>query len=148
MKNLILLLSLLLIGNFGNAQQNLSGLTESYISLKNDLIESNAAAAQNNAKEFYSKLLKSNDFSKKSTLMKLSKQIFSSVELTVQRKAFNDISIELWKLLKADNKIVIKLYYAYCPMKKMYWISETKEIKNPYYGSSMLNCGSIKDSIN
>jgi len=25
------------------------------------------------------------------------------------------------------------------------WISETKEIKNPYYGKKMLSCGSMKE---
>jgi hypothetical protein len=27
--------------------------------------------------------------------------------------------------------------------KSGYWISETKDIKNPYYGSEMLTCGGI-----
>jgi hypothetical protein len=38
-----------------------------------------------------------------------------------------------------------KLYQDYCPMynqgKNGYWISETKNVKNPYYGSEMLSCG-------
>ena len=41
-----------------------------------------------------------------------------------------------------------KLYQDFCPMyndgKGAIWISETKEIKNPYYGSKMLTCGSVK----
>jgi hypothetical protein len=41
-----------------------------------------------------------------------------------------------------------KLYQDYCPMaddgKGAIWISEIKEIKNPYQGSKMLTCGSIK----
>ncbi len=41
-----------------------------------------------------------------------------------------------------------KLYQDFCPMyddnKGATWISETKEIKNPYYGSKMLTCGSVK----
>lgn len=41
-----------------------------------------------------------------------------------------------------------KLYQDFCPMyndgKGALWISEVKEIKNPYYGSKMLTCGSIK----
>lgn len=35
------------------------------------------------------------------------------------------------------------VYYQYCPMKKAYWLSMEKEIKNPYYGSSMLTCGKV-----
>jgi len=41
-----------------------------------------------------------------------------------------------------------KLYQDFCPMaddnKGAIWISETKEIKNPYFGSQMATCGSIK----
>ena len=41
-----------------------------------------------------------------------------------------------------------KLYQDYCPMyndgKGAVWISEAKTIKNPYYGSKMLTCGSVK----
>jgi hypothetical protein len=41
-----------------------------------------------------------------------------------------------------------KLYQDFCPMyndgKGGLWISEIKEIKNPYYGSKMLTCGSVK----
>ena len=41
-----------------------------------------------------------------------------------------------------------KLYQDFCPMyddgKGAGWISEIKEIKNPYYGSKMMTCGSVK----
>lgn len=40
------------------------------------------------------------------------------------------------------------LYQQHCPMynegKGAIWISEIKEIKNPYYGEEMLTCGSVK----
>lgn len=41
-----------------------------------------------------------------------------------------------------------KLYQDFCPMadngKGAIWISETKDIKNPYFGSEMLTCGSVR----
>ena len=41
-----------------------------------------------------------------------------------------------------------KLYLDFCPMaddnKGAVWISETKEITNPYFGKDMATCGSIK----
>jgi len=40
------------------------------------------------------------------------------------------------------------LYEDYCPMKKMSWLSESKEIKNPFYGSKMLSCGKVQKQIN
>lgn len=44
------------------------------------------------------------------------------------------------------------LYKDFCPMannnKGGYWLSEVKEIKNPYFGSKMMKCGSVKEQIN
>lgn len=44
------------------------------------------------------------------------------------------------------------LYNTHCPMAKnnegAMWLSEAKEIKNPYFGSKMLTCGSVKEVIN
>ncbi|MAQ74933.1 MAG: hypothetical protein CL613_01215 [Aquimarina sp.] len=31
-------------------------------------------------------------------------------------------------------------------MKKAYWLSKEKDIKNPYYGSSMLTCGKVAET--
>jgi hypothetical protein len=44
-----------------------------------------------------------------------------------------------------------KMYQAFCPMandgKGAIWLSEFKEIKNPYFGSKMLTCGSVQKEI-
>lgn len=64
-----------------------------------------------------------------------------------QREHFVSLSIDvadLITLLGTDKK----LYQDYCPMAKASWLSETKDIKNPYYGSKMLTCGTVKKEIN
>lgn len=64
-----------------------------------------------------------------------------------QREHFETLSTDisdLVALLGTDKT----LYIDYCPMKKMSWLSETKEIKNPFYGSKMPTCGSVKKQIN
>ena len=44
-----------------------------------------------------------------------------------------------------------KLYYDHCPMynnnKGAYWLSETKEIANPYLGKAMPTCGTVKEEL-
>jgi len=44
------------------------------------------------------------------------------------------------------------LYQDFCPMannnKGAYWLSEIKDIKNPYFGAKMMKCGSVKKQIN
>ncbi len=51
---------------------------------------------------------------------------------------------DLLKLFPAKQK----LYQDFCPMydggKGAYWVSEVKEIKNPYLGAKMPTCGSVK----
>lgn len=65
---------------------------------------------------------------------------------------------EHFALLSKDlNDLIVvfgtkrKLYQAFCPMyddkKGTIWLSENKEIKNPYYGSKMLSCGSIQKDL-
>ena len=64
-----------------------------------------------------------------------------------QREHFETLSIDisdLITLLGTDKT----LYQDYCPMKKVSWLSETKDVKNPYYGSKMLTCGVVKKQIN
>lgn len=65
-----------------------------------------------------------------------------------QRAALAELSVHVWEIVKSDKTITMKLYYNYCPMKDMYWISEFETIKNPYYGNKMLNCGSVKETKN
>jgi hypothetical protein len=69
-----------------------------------------------------------------------------------QREHFEMLSQEIYELAKADGKSGQKLYYDHCPMynnkKGGNWISETKEIKNPYLGKEMVSCGSIKEELN
>ena len=43
------------------------------------------------------------------------------------------------------------LYHDHCPMynenKGAMWLSEMKEVKNPYYGSKMITCGTVEEVI-
>lgn len=71
-------------------------------------------------------------------------------EIGHQREHFAQLSknvSDLLMLFKTDKK----LYQDYCPMydegKSGYWISETKDIKNPYYGAEMLTCGGIHKEL-
>lgn len=71
----------------------------------------------------------------------------SKSPLEHQREHFESLSSDindLVGLLGTDKT----LYQDYCPMAKASWLSETKDIKNPYYGSKMLTCGTIKKQIN
>jgi hypothetical protein len=66
-------------------------------------------------------------------------------DLKAARAAFKPLSASLVKYL-ADNKAGKGVYHeAYCPMAKASWLQTETEVKNPYYGKSMLDCGTLKN---
>jgi hypothetical protein len=68
-----------------------------------------------------------------------------------QREHFEMLSKDLEDLIKAFGNGGQTLYKDFCPMandgKGAIWISEVKEIKNPYLGGKMPTCGSVKETI-
>ena len=64
-----------------------------------------------------------------------------------QREHFVLMSKDIDDLIKTFGTEQ-KLYQDFCPMadegKGAIWISEVKDIKNPYFGSEMLTCGSVR----
>ncbi len=68
-------------------------------------------------------------------------------KIETQRKAFYNLS-EIMIGLAKENKLSDKtIFVQYCPMAKGSWLSSEKQIVNPYYGKSMLDCGSVKSEI-
>ena len=67
-----------------------------------------------------------------------------------QREHFEMLSKDVYELVKSMGAGQ-KLYYDHCPMynggKEANWISETKEINNPYLGKSMPTCGTVTEEI-
>lgn len=61
------------------------------------------------------------------------------------RVAFGDLSEALVGYAeKTKATLPADLHIAYCPMEDKHWMQKGKDIKNPYYGAQMLDCGSIK----
>lgn len=71
-------------------------------------------------------------------------------DISHQREHFDILSKDVNDLI-AITGTERKLYQAYCPMynnnKGAIWLSESEEIRNPYYGQSMLNCGEVQEEI-
>jgi Cu(I)/Ag(I) efflux system membrane fusion protein len=62
------------------------------------------------------------------------------------RDAFGPLSDALIARVKADgNKdLVSDLKVGYCPMNSKSWIQREESPRNPYYGTAMANCGTVK----
>lgn len=74
----------------------------------------------------------------------------NSGNIAHQREHFEILSKDVYDLVKTFGGGQ-KLYYAHCPMafdnKGASWVSETEEIKNPYFGDEMLECGEVKEEL-
>ncbi len=81
-------------------------------------------------------------------------------DIEQKRKAFDMLSSEMYdlvRIVKYDRAII---YHIKCPMAfhdsvEAYWLSSSNKIINPYlgkkhpnYGSKMLGCGEVVDSLN
>ena len=147
MKKIMLGLVSMLFG-FAAAAQNTSELLKDYITVKNALVSSDSEVAGTAASHFYEGVKKEADFALKADLLKARGKLSKAGSIEKQRSAFNDVSTVMWKLGSGADATDQVVYYQYCPMKKAYWLSEEKEIENPYYGASMLNCGNVVERKN
>lgn len=127
--------------------QNVNKVITSYISLKNELVKSDAEAGKKAAAALEDELIEVKGCAEAANM---ARAIASSGDIDEQRKAFLTLSKDIIPLAKGV-KTGKTAYVAYCPMandgKGGYWLSEIKEIKNPYYGDAMLECGTVKEVI-
>ena len=76
--------------------------------------------------------------------------INESKDIAHQRDHFTSLSKSLYELMKVA-KPSYTVYLDHCPMfndgKGADWISKESAIKNPYYGSQMLTCGKVKETL-
>ncbi|TSJ44218.1 DUF3347 domain-containing protein [Mucilaginibacter corticis] len=145
-----------------NAQANLStsinNVTTAYLDVKNALVKDDAATAESKAKTLCDQIsaVQTKDMSAKqqtvwkSCVDKLgfdSRHISETATIDHQREHFASLSKNMYTVLKAFPVNSNDLYMEYCPMKKAGWLSDKAAIENPYYGKSMLTCGSVKETL-
>nr|WP_294791061.1 DUF3347 domain-containing protein [uncultured Mucilaginibacter sp.] len=137
----------------------LTALLTSYYDIKDALIKSNSAVAAVHAGEFSKAItavdMKSIPAADMTAFMAVqdklafdARHISESKDIAHQREHFANFSVNFFKLAKAVKLTDKPVYYAYCPMKKSYWLSADAAIKNPYYGSQMLTCGNVAETLN
>jgi hypothetical protein len=86
-----------------------------------------------------------------SSIAKSAAQITAAPNIEVQRTAYSKLSNDMIALVKKSGLSNGELYVEFCPMalndKGAKWISSSKEIRNPYFGEKMLECGEVKETI-
>lgn len=135
-------------------------LIDHYLAVKNALVQDDSEKASAAAKELSQS---ASDFDLSTVegagqtelsnilegIKEKSEQIATG-DIEHQREHFEGMANDFLKLLEITG-IDRTLYKQYCPMyndnEGGYWLSESEEIKNPLFGSKMLTCGSVKETI-
>ena len=134
-------------------------IISNYLTLKNALTKDDSDGAAIAGNEIVTEMTKIDMKSLNAEQMKSYMEVADDAKEHAEHIADNAGKIEHQRehfsmLSKDMNDLLItfgtkqKLYQDYCPMydqgKSGYWISETKEINNPYFGSKMKKCGVVK----
>lgn len=78
-------------------------------------------------------------------LVSTAKALETAKDLEAARTAFGELSTALVTYAeKTKSELGADVRVAYCPMVNKPWLQKDKEIKNPYYGASMISCGSFR----
>lgn len=138
--------------------KQLSPLLTEYYNIKDALIGSNAGTASAEAAAFVKTAaaidMNSMPAAAHDAYMPLSAKLVADAQaiadtkdISKQRAYFKTFSDNFYQLAKAVSLSAQPVYQEYCPMKKAYWLSSSNAIKNPYFGSQMLTCGKVSDTI-
>ncbi len=77
--------------------------------------------------------------------------ILSQKDIEKQRFEFSKLSLVFYETVKKFGLVNKTVYYQFCPMANenggAYWLSDDKEVLNPYFGDMMLNCGEVRETI-
>lgn len=142
---------------------SIKGIIDPYIQLKNALAGDNSAGAAAQGKVLGTAL---SGFDK-TALPADRKKTFEDIQADAmehaehiaqnsgniehQREHFEMLSNDIYDLAKIFSSGQV-LYREFCPMynqgKGAFWLSESKEIHNPYFGKEMPTCGTIKEILN
>lgn len=144
------------------AKFSIDKIVTNYLALKNALTKDDTKAAASSGKTLYATFnaVKTNtiDAKLKKDYLDIAESAKENAEHIGDNAGKLDHQREHFVLLSKDVNDLIKLfgtkqklYQDYCPMaddgKGAIWISEFKDIKNPYQGSKMLTCGSMKKTL-
>jgi len=167
---LAMAVTVLFTANTIQAKTNNSGLTEiemadsqlqsvydAYFSVKDALIKSDSKLTSAKAATLLTAItavkmdkLRSNEHTVWMKVVKKltadAKSISATTDLKKQRETFKSLSKSTYDLIKVSTPSE-PIYKQYCPMADADWLSKEKAVKNPYYGSSMLTCGNVVETI-
>lgn len=148
--------------NSSEFKDQLSGVYKAYLTLKNAFVNSDphevaqhAEKVRNALKRVDMSLLKQKSHTDWMNQLKIMNGSLDKMtkdhNMQTQRKAFAAFNTSFYKSIKQFGLSDVLTYYQYCPMavddNGAYWLSESKEISNPYFGDEMLRCGETRETL-
>lgn len=139
----------------------LSEVYDSYFAVKDALVRTDGATASTSSKTLFTEInnVKMDKLSMDvhmawmkvfENLKEDAEHIADIKDIGRQRDHFISLSKNIYEVMKI-SKQETPTYYQFCPMandgKGANWLSKENAIKNPYYGSQMLNCGNTVETI-
>lgn len=146
----------LFIGSLSASAQSTAPALTAYYGVKDALVATDAAKAKTSAVTLVAALGKVDvaklsvaDKKALTTAKTNALAISKTADVDVQRDQFEELSLSMITLAKATKPA--KTFVQFCPMaadgQGASWLSDKKEVRNPYYGDKMLKCGSVKEEI-
>lgn len=129
-----------------------------YLDLKQSLVVSDSLKASKSAAElaialtqFKFKKLTLEEMNAATTmrvkLKGLATNIADTHSINKQRNYMVELSEGMWTIIDKVTPEKTVLYEQKCPMTGKVWISDVKEIKNPYFPKNMLTCGEVTATV-
>lgn len=119
-----------------------------YLAIKAAMVNTNGTKTEDAANKLVTNF---NSAPKYALIKQIAALIASTSDIEKQREFFVGLTEETTKILKADIQSG-KIHQQYCPMafdgKGGYWLSDSEEIRNPYFGDVMLACGEVIEILN
>ncbi len=123
-------------------------LYQDYLAVKAALVNTNMASTKKAARKL-AKNLEGKEAYK--NVRMVATLIVDAKDVEKQREFFVGLNEQTTAVLK-DALDSGKIYQQYCPMafdgKGGYWLSNSDEVRNPYFGDVMLVCGEVTKEIN
>ncbi|MWB93273.1 DUF3347 domain-containing protein [Flavobacterium sp. GA093] len=147
--------------NHTTAENQLKAVFDNYFAVKDALVKTDGNTASAKATALLSAInavkmetLKTEEHNVWMKVLKDTKEdaehISGTKDAKHQRDHFDTLSKNIYELIKV-SKQETPTYYQFCPManngKGANWLSKEDVVKNPYYGSMMLSCGKVTETI-
>lgn len=142
-------------------RKQITKLADAYFRVKNSLVKDNEQESKKSLIGFNQslsavemKLLNGSDHDLWMDMLNGMKEASSKMEkssnIEEERTHFSKLSLQILDMTETfgiDKEVV---YKDFCPMafgnQGAFWLSEEKDILNPYFGASMISCGEVKDT--